>query len=126
MSFNSLQSLVNKEIKSLKKNNPTLKKLSLSSIDLWIIKASTHPIWYALGIFFVAVLILLASSWICTRGCSYPIKLNPPIFPDLDFQGHLLTVQATIAALTFPILIGLVGSLPQGGHLKKQSCQHTY
>ena len=119
MPFNSIQSLARKEIKNLKKTNPTLKKFSLSYIHHLIIKASTHPIRYTSGIFLAAVLLLATAYWICTRGCLYPIKLNLQFFPNLDFQGYLLTVQATIAALTFPILIGFIGSLPQGGHLEK-------
>lgn len=119
MFFNSIQSLARREIKNLKRTNPTLNNYSLSPLHLWVIKVSNHPIRYASAIFLVAVLILLTSLWLSTRGCSYPIKLNLHFFPSLDFQGVLLTVQATIAALTFPILIGFIGSMPQGGHLQK-------
>ena len=119
MLFNSIQSLATKEIENLKKTNPTLRRYSLSLLPLWISKASTHPIYYALWIFLVGVLLLEFWFLIGTKNYIDQSIFNLEFSPRLDFQNHLLVLQAAIAALTFPILIGFVGSLPQGGDLQK-------
>lgn len=112
--FNSLENIAEKEIREWQQNNKTFRQFRYGFFQGNVINASEQLIRHTLGVFLLVSLLSLL-TWQLRE---FEIFASSPIFSDFkdarDYHVQLLTLQATLAALTYPIVIGLVGIFLQG------------
>jgi hypothetical protein len=105
----SIDYLAEKDIKELKYKNSAFRKICFPRFQKWLINISTNPLRHTTGLFFLVLLL----SFHCYQLSSFSW------FPSFSYSAHkelfktLLTIQATLAALTYPIIIGFVSLLFQ-------------
>ena len=123
--LNTLRYRLNRDFDEWRKANPVLREHSWPWLQRILIAAGTRPVRSprALCIF---VLVLSAGVWGYHALAAYLSDEPPPPPAGVDQHFYTLwTIQATIAALIYPIVIGFVALLLQRHHSAKASL-HIY
>ena len=123
--LNTLSYRLRDELRHWRKTNSTLQENAWPWYHRALISAGSRPLRYPL-LLFIAVIVLSAIIWV------FDALPNPflPAFvpPAMDSNGRFYTLwmmQATIAAMIYPIAIGFVALLLQRRHSAKASL-HIY
>ena len=121
--LNTLSYRLRSELRVWRKASQTLRKNAWPLYQRVLVSAGEHPLWFPLRLFLV-VLLLSAAAW------GYKVYYPPatyispsPLSGLEDYFFTLWTVQATIAAMIYPIVIGFVALLLQRRHSAKASLQ---
>ena len=121
--LNTLSYRLRSELRDWRKANQSLRKNAWPFYQRILVSAGEHPLWFPLRLFLV-VLLLSAAAW------GYKVYYPPATYispsPLSGLEDHfftLWTVQATIAAMIYPIVIGFVALLLQRRHSAKASLQ---
>ena len=122
--LNTLSYRLRRELREWHKTNQTLRENAWPWYQKALIAAGKHPVWVPFGLFWITLL-LSAAAWGYQVFCM-PLTGSPPssLF-GLERQRFftLWTIQATIAAMIYPIVIGFVALLLQRRHSAKASLQ---
>ena len=121
--LNTLSYRLARELRDLRKANKSIRDDAWPWYQRVLIAAGKHPVQIPLGLFLVIVFLSVAV-------CSYHLFCGPVTF-GLPSQlpvseQHFFTlwaVQATVAAMIYPIVIGFVALLLQRRHSAKASLQ---
>ena len=121
--LNTLSYRLRRELRDWRKSNQTLRDDAWPWYQRALIAAGKHPVWGSFGLLSV-VLLLSAAAW-GYQAFSDPVTDSPPLLL-LELEQHfftLWTVQAAVAAMVYPIVIGFVTLLLQRRHSAKASLQ---
>lgn len=111
--FTTLRYLIEKDLRETIYENTAYKDNRWGLIELQVLTWSKNPLTYAaaLGIAFT----LLAIAFVCLK--PYIRSFIPGSYPEwqglIQWQSTFLTVQITVIAVVFPLVIGLIGILLQ-------------
>ena len=121
--LNTLSYRLGCELQGWRKANPTFRN------DVWpwwqraLITAGKNPKRLSFGLL-IAVLLTLAAAWGYQTFLAPVTGVQPSPLPELEqYFFTLWTVQATVAAMIYPIVIGFVTLLLQRRHSAKASLQ---
>ncbi len=123
--LNTLSYRLRCELREWRKANGTLRENAWPWYQKALIAAGKHPVRVPLKLFSVALL-LSAAMW--GYHALTALVLSDPPSPPSGMRQHfftLWTVQAAIAAMIYPIVIGFVTLLLQRRHSAKASL-HIY
>ena len=123
--LNTLSYRLSRELRNWRKVNSTLRANAWPWYQRVLIVAGNRPLLYALCLFSFAV-VLSATIWGCHAHSSrFSVEAS---MTSLHVDGRfyaLWTVQAAVAAMIYPIVIGFVSLLLQRRHSAKASL-HIY
>jgi len=117
--LNTLRYQVYRELQSWRSTNKTLHENSWPWYHRLLISSATHPVRAPLLLFFIASLLSIAAVVFSPCNPSQSDKTIEEAF------ATLWTIQVTIAAMIYPIVIGFVSLLLQRRHSAKASL-HVY
>ena len=121
--LNTLSYRLGCELREWHKSNQTVRDNPWPWYQRALITAGKNPVWVPVGIFWI---VLLSSAMMWGYHAYFaPATFGPPS-PALRLEQHfftLWTVQATIAAMIYPIVIGFMTLLLQRRHSAKASLQ---
>ena len=121
--LNTLSYRLGCELREWHKSNQTAREYAWPWYQKALIAAGKNPVCIPFGLF-LAVLFLSAVTWGCHA--YYAPEIFIPLSSALRLEQRfftLWTVQATIAAMIYPIVIGFVALLLQRRHSAKASLQ---
>ena len=123
--LNTLSYRLRRELRDWRKSNASLRENAWPWYQRVLIFAGNRPVRYPLGLFSV-VIMLSATIWgFHALSALISVETAPPA-PVVDSRFYTLwTVQAAIAAMIYPIVIGFVSLLLQRRHSAKASL-HVY
>lgn len=117
--LNSVEKIAERDLNELRENNATIRRLRYGHVHAWLITASSQPFRNPAELFVLFLLLSLLTYQLSTFSW-FPSLIIPNID---DFHVRLLIIQTTLAALTYPIVIGLVSILLQGRQSAKARVQ---
>ena len=121
--LNTLSYRLGLELREWHKSNKTAREYAWPWYQKALITAGNNPVSIPFGLF-LAVLFLSAVAWGCHAYYAPEIFIPLSSFLRLEQRFFTLwTVQATIAAMIYPIVIGFVALLLQRRHSAKASLQ---
>ncbi|MEW8333359.1 MAG: hypothetical protein AB2692_20670 [Candidatus Thiodiazotropha sp.] len=123
--LNTLRYRLSRELRDWRKANSTLRENAWPWYQRVLILAGNRPVRYPLELFSV-VIVLSAAIWgFHALSTLFSVAAAPPA-PDVGSRFYTLwTVQAAVAAMIYPIVIGFVSLLLQRRHSAKASL-HIY
>ena len=123
--LNTLSYQLERKLQNWRKTNSTLRENAWPWYQRALISAGNRPLRYPILLFFV---IIGLSGAIWGFQALYPLSSVATVtpVPDVNSRFYILwTVQATVAAMIYPIVIGFVSLLLQRRHSAKASL-HIY
>ena len=123
--LNTLSYRLKRELQNWRKANSTLRENAWTWYKRALISAGNRPLRYPILLFFV-IIVLSGAIW--GFQALYPLSSVATVTPAPDVNNRfyiLWTMQATVAAMIYPIVIGFVSLLLQRRHSAKASL-HIY
>ncbi len=123
--LNTLSYRLRRELRDWRKANSTLRENAWPWYQRLLIFAGNRPVRYPLELFSMVMLLSAAIWGYCAFITLFADEPAPPVHDVSSRFYTLWTVQAAIAAMIYPIVIGFVSLLLQRRHSAKASL-HVY